>query len=331
MSIDRLKDGSCMGISRLEDRDITSFNEPKDKGSASFNGLRGKGTASFNGLSNKIGSQKGRFAAVLCALVLVMTCMVVCAGCSSEAEESDSTEEKSLASRIVEVDPSDTSEGVAGTVNGVEIGEKAITDYIANFRVINDLETDDEWGAWLIDYAYTIDSIRGETLDYFENQELIRQAAAENGITVSDREINANIDDERKEYDTDEEWIEALAEAGMTEDGYRNLVEVSLLNQKLYSKFEDEATEDGDITQAEQNFNDYMEKFKDDSDITEEFLPKGEPYDIDLTPYEEAARAAMQGSSSSSGSSSSDAGGDSGSGGDSSSSSSGSSSSSSGN
>ena len=41
-----------------------------------------------------------------------------------------------------DVSVSDTSEGVAATVNGTEIGEKAVTSYIANFRSMSNLESD---------------------------------------------------------------------------------------------------------------------------------------------------------------------------------------------
>lgn len=135
-----------------------------------------------------------------------------------------------------DVSVSDTSEGVAATVNGTEIGEKAVTSYIANFRSMSNLESDADWAQWLVDNNYTAADIREEVINYYASQELIRQAAEENDIKVESSEIDSQVQQMRSYYDSDEDWENALKQIGTTESQYRSLLEISMLQQALQEK-----------------------------------------------------------------------------------------------
>lgn len=123
--------------------------------------------------------------------------------------------------------------GVAATVNGVEIQEDTVTTYIQNFRETSSLTDDDSWGNWMAEQSMDPASVRQQVIDYYVGQELIRQAADENGVTVDDSEIDEVVNNMKANYDSDEAWNDALTQAGTDEATYRESVQIGLLEQKL--------------------------------------------------------------------------------------------------
>lgn len=221
------------------------------------------------------------------------------------------------------IDVDDTSGGVAATVNGVEIGENCITAYIENFRELQGLESDDDWGTWVIENGYTLGDIRSDTVNSYVNQELIRQAAEQEGVTVADEAVEERVQEAIDEAEEESSWDAALEEMGMSEEAYFYNVEVTLLQNELmeavapdaeasddevlsyiqsneedYEDAEslDEVDEDtvesyreyADSIAQEDEFNTWMIEFQDASDIEVESLPDDVSYNIDLTEYEEA-------------------------------------------
>ena len=168
--------------------------------------------------------KKMNFLKIACAAALSAACCFAAVGCSQTKSDSG------------DVSVSDTSEGVAATVNGTEIGEKAVTSYIANFRSMSNLESDADWAQWLVDNNYTVADIREEVINYYASQELIRQAAEENDIKVESSEIDSQVQQMRSYYDSDEDWENALKQIGTTESQYRSLLEISMLQQALQEK-----------------------------------------------------------------------------------------------
>ncbi|MFD0703682.1 parvulin peptidyl-prolyl isomerase [Slackia equolifaciens] len=170
--------------------------------------------------------KRSAIAKFACAVALAAVCgsaLVSCAGNTADASDEN-------------VDIYDTSEGVAATVNGTEIGEKAVTTYIQNFRTQGALEDDNDWGQWLVDNDYTVDDIRSQVIDYYASQQLLRQAAEENGVTANADDVNSQIETMRSYYNSDEEWDEALKSVGMTEASYRSTLELSILENGLKEK-----------------------------------------------------------------------------------------------
>lgn len=160
-----------------------------------------------------------------CAAALALTCgfgLVACSGGSSENSSG--------------VDIGDVSEGVAATVNGTELGEKAITAYIDNFRSSNSLTDDSAWAQWMVDNGLDASGVREEVIDYYVSQELIRQAADENGVTVDDSEVDSQISTMRSYYSSDDEWNKALQTVGVTEDQYRDMIKLNLIETGLKDK-----------------------------------------------------------------------------------------------
>lgn len=215
--------------------------------------------------------------------------------------------------------PYDTSGGVAATVNGVDIGENAVTAYIEGTREASGLLEDDAWGEWLVANEYTIDSLRAEVVDYYISEELVRQAAEQNGVTVTDSEVSSYIEqqgdmDENSEEDryyarqqllqdklmaevvsaepTDQEllsYINSYADklgAEAPEGGYQSLADVPEEAQAA-------ARAAIGSSMLQKHYAEWMTAFKDDADIERSPLPEGAPYDIDLGPYADAAYEAM--------------------------------------
>lgn len=188
----------------------------------------------------------GSIARFGCAAVFVAAC---CAGLTACAGDSGATT----------TDPSlnttDVSGGVAATVNGTDIGENAITAYITEFRSAQDLDNEDAWGEWLVDNGYTVDAIRGDTLDYYVSQELVRQAAEENDVSVDEEQVDEQVQKARDTVDSDDEWNEALSERGLNEETYRANVRMALLqNDLMEAVASDAAASDDEVLSSVQTY-----------------------------------------------------------------------------
>lgn len=255
-------------------------------------------------------------ASAVIALVFVVGCFALWNTTHEKAVMPDEVTDP-----VIDVD--DTSGGVAATVNGVEIGENCITAYIENFRELQGLESDDDWGTWVIENGYTLGDIRSDTVDSYVNQELIRQAAEQEGVTVTDEAVEERVQEAIDEAEEESSWDAALEEMGMSEEAYFYNVEVTLLQNELmdavapdaeasddevlsYIQSNEEDYEDAvsldevdedtvesyreyaDSIAQEDEFNTWMIEFQDASDIEVESLPDDVSYNIDLTEYEEA-------------------------------------------
>ena len=144
---------------------------------------------------------------------------------------------------------------VAGTVNGVDIPEDSITNYIQSVRDQLGASDEESWGTWLAQNDYTPASVRAEVFTSFVQRELVKEAVEEKGITVDSSEIDEQVDSVKKNYDTDEKWQAALEQAGMTEDEYRAEIEQKLKENKLYASFApSEDPTDADMLQYAQMY-----------------------------------------------------------------------------
>ncbi len=130
----------------------------------------------------------------------------------------------------------DTTGGVAAVVGDTQIGEKAITSNIEQFREGAGLTTDEAWGNYLVELGETPESFRDSTLSTYIYQELLRQAAAQQGVTVDAAAVDAQVAESREAAESDEEWRQSLADAGMTEEMYRSNVESGLRESALIDK-----------------------------------------------------------------------------------------------
>lgn len=123
--------------------------------------------------------------------------------------------------------------GTAATVNGTEIEEDTITKYIQDFRTSSDLTSDDDWASWMSENSLEPSTVREQVIDFYVEEELVKQACDENDISIDESEIDDQINTMKANYDDDDAWAEALEEYGTTEDAYRESLEKSLRESKL--------------------------------------------------------------------------------------------------
>lgn len=126
--------------------------------------------------------------------------------------------------------------GTAATVNGTPIDEDTVTKYIEDFRTSSDLSSDEAWASWLKESSQDPASIRSQVIDYYVQQELIRQASQENEVVVEQSAIDEQVDAMKKNYSNDQAWQDALAQSGVTEDQYRESIEIGLTSRALMDK-----------------------------------------------------------------------------------------------
>ena len=81
----------------------------------------------------------------------------------------------------------------AATVNGTPVAEETVAAYIDDFRATSSLEDDGAWATWLADNGYTPQSVRQEVVDYYVDEELVRQAARERGVSADAAEVDEAV------------------------------------------------------------------------------------------------------------------------------------------
>ncbi len=126
--------------------------------------------------------------------------------------------------------------GTAATVNGTPIEEDTVTKYIQDFRASSELSSDEAWASWLKESSQDPQSIRNQVIDYYVQQELIRQAAQENEVVVEQSAIDEQVDAMKKNYSNDSAWQDALSQSGVTEEQYRESIEIGLTSRALQEK-----------------------------------------------------------------------------------------------
>lgn len=167
---------------------------------------------------------------VLCAALAASLSVFALSGCQQQEAQ---IEEPSDTVRAV-YDVYDTSEGVAATVNGVELGEKAVTAYVDSRREAFGMADDESWKAYLEQMQTTPEELRNQIIDQYVSNEEIRQAAAANGIEVTDEEVDKSVADLKEQYGNESSWRIYLKQTGQTEYDVRETQRISLLNRKLY-------------------------------------------------------------------------------------------------
>lgn len=164
-----------------------------------------------------------KLAGLFMSVVLGAACLLGLAACSSAGSGSGA---------------------VAATVNGVQIMEDDVTAYIDSFRKNNALEDDEAWSSWMEASGMTPVTIREQVIDYYKNIELIKQAADEMGVSVSDADVDAQVQTMRSNYDSQEAWETALSSAGTTEEEYREGLKNSMLQSALQQAIQEEEAPD---------------------------------------------------------------------------------------
>ena len=177
-----------------------------------------------------------RIISTVCAMGLSAACIMGVAGCSSNNQSSGSV-------------------AVAATINGTNIYEDTVTDYIQSVREQQGLTDEDSWGNYLAQMGTDPAGVREQIINTYVTREIINSGAEEKGITVDSSEVDSYVDKMKANYDSDDKWRAALERAGMTEDEYRSEIELQLKAKELYNTFtSDEQPSDEDMLQYAQMY-----------------------------------------------------------------------------
>ena len=166
-----------------------------------------------------------------------------------------------IASTVTDDDDEDyeLTGGVAATVNGVNITEDTITEYIMSIRESYGYDEDEDWAQFLYDYAYTPETYREDAIQYYIEELLTTMAINEYEITVTDEEIDEAWDEAVESYGDEDSFLAILELMGYDEDSYREAIESSLQEDKLIETVapEEEVTDDQIIEYFNENLDDY--------------------------------------------------------------------------
>ena len=123
--------------------------------------------------------------------------------------------------------------GVAATINGTNLTEDTVTKQIMSMRTSNGYTKDKDWAQYLVDNDLTPKKYRKQLIDSYTQQILLQQAQKENGVTVSDKEVEKAWKDACKSAGGAKTFKETLKTYGYTEDTYKDSLKESLAQQKL--------------------------------------------------------------------------------------------------
>ena len=148
-----------------------------------------------------------------------------------------------------------TSQGTAATVsvevNGVSksgvVGEKAVTEYVANFRTDTGLESDEAWAEWMVTNGYTPETVRDDVVNFYVRELLLDYAAEAYNVSVTDEEVAEQLDLAKSQFESDEAWASALEASNLTEETYmEEVIRPNLLQQKLAAELEAQESTDAE-------------------------------------------------------------------------------------
>lgn len=135
-------------------------------------------------------------------------------------------------------------EGVAATVNGVEIPEEKYVELYAmqrNQYVQMAGSEDILKEAYPNDESKTIDEAIKETaLNSLVEMEVIKQDAEKKGIKVDEAKVNEAVESVKSQYGSEEEFNKALEEAGLTLNFFKEDIANSLLSNDYATKITEE-------------------------------------------------------------------------------------------
>ena len=123
--------------------------------------------------------------------------------------------------------------GVAATINGTNLTEDTVTKQIMSMRTSYGYTKDKDWAQYLVDNDLTPKKYRKQLIDSYTQQILLQQAQKENGVTVSDEEVEKAWKDACKSAGGAKTFKKTLKTYGYTEESYKSSLEENLAQQKL--------------------------------------------------------------------------------------------------
>ena len=150
--------------------------------------------------------------------------------------------------------------GVAATINGTNLTEDTVTKQIMSMRTSYGYTKDKDWAQYLVDNDLTPKKYRKQLIDSYTQQILLQQAQKENGVTVSDEEVEKAWKDACKSAGGAKTFKKTLKTYGYTEDSYRERCRLNYLYSDLFTEIygEQGSKLSDDKVQAYAEENDYI-------------------------------------------------------------------------
>jgi parvulin-like peptidyl-prolyl isomerase len=127
-----------------------------------------------------------------------------------------------------------TSGGAVAIVNGTSISQAV---YDKQVKLVQDSMVQQGLDLATPDGQATVNQMKQDLLDEIIDMELMRQAAAAQGITVTDADVDARVEQTRQDAGGDAAFQTALKQAGLTEADYRDLiVRDQIVYERLYAQ-----------------------------------------------------------------------------------------------
>ena len=129
-------------------------------------------------------------------------------------------------------------DGVAATVDGVEITEQEVADFVTQYRLYANVEEDSAWATLLDESSLTPQMVRESAIRQVAGTKLLEKKANELGISVTDEELDEIITQHRKTADAvdDATWKALLDTTGYTEESYREDIRKNVLSDRITEK-----------------------------------------------------------------------------------------------
>lgn len=179
-------------------------------------------------MSNRILHANRRSSSRQLVVRIVITCvimllLVVLTACSQDAGNANDENATSNA---------DWSQVVAATVDGHDIMESDVNDFIQKYRKMSGYATDDTWREYLDEQSTTPSAYRDGAITQLEINYLIPRLAEQEGISVPDDDVDKAMTKAQTDagYDGDDDgWVKFLDGIGYTSDSYRASIRTSLV------------------------------------------------------------------------------------------------------
>lgn len=130
------------------------------------------------------------------------------------------------------------NDGVAATIEGEDITEQDVSDYIASFRDGMGYSNDSAWAQYLADNNETASDIRHTTIVQLASDIIIQKEADRLGLSVTDEEIDQKVQEFRSNLmaEDDDTWNSTLEQYKTSESGLRERYRKEILKEKAFEK-----------------------------------------------------------------------------------------------
>ena len=145
---------------------------------------------------------------------------------------------------------------IAATVQGQNITEESVTEYIQNFRNGIQCEDDSAWKSYLEERNMTPEEFRSMTIQELASPIIVQNKADELGVTVSDDEVSEKVNSVRSMLladDDDDTWNSTLEHYGTTQEGMEDTYRKAILRSKVLEEVV------GDVTPTDNDIKNYTE------------------------------------------------------------------------